>query len=34
VTGADRRMFWIALYAYPLGWIALLIVSILKFNIS
>ncbi|BEI86109.1 hypothetical protein CcaverHIS002_0603960 [Cutaneotrichosporon cavernicola] len=30
----DAKMFWIALYAYPLGWIALLIVSILKFNIS
>jgi hypothetical protein len=27
-------MFWVALYAYPLGWIALLIVSILKFNVS
>ncbi|OCF42124.1 cytoplasmic protein [Kwoniella heveanensis CBS 569] len=30
----DAKMFWIALYAYPLGWLALLIVSILKFNIS
>lgn len=28
------RMFWIALYAYPLGWTALLIVSFLKFNVS
>ncbi|WVQ97661.1 hypothetical protein IAU59_004775 [Kwoniella sp. CBS 9459] len=30
----DAKMFWIALYAYPLGWLALLIVSLLKFNIS
>jgi hypothetical protein len=27
-------MFWVALYAYPLGWIALFIVSLFKFNIS
>ncbi|KAK1925607.1 hypothetical protein DB88DRAFT_484484 [Papiliotrema laurentii] len=30
----DAKMFWIALYAYPVGWLALLIVSLLKFNIS
>lgn len=30
----DSRMFWIALYIFPLLWIALLIVSLLKFNIS
>ncbi|WVW82560.1 hypothetical protein I302_104571 [Kwoniella bestiolae CBS 10118] len=30
----DAKMFWIALYAYPLGWLALLIVSLLKFNVS
>ncbi|WRT64379.1 uncharacterized protein IL334_001311 [Kwoniella shivajii] len=30
----DAKMFWIALYAYPLGWLALFIVSLLKFNVS
>ncbi|OXG11212.1 cytoplasmic protein [Cryptococcus neoformans Tu401-1] len=30
----DAKMFWIALYVYPLGWLALLIVSLLKFNVS
>ncbi|ORX37352.1 Golgi apparatus membrane protein TVP23 [Kockovaella imperatae] len=30
----DAKMFWIALYAYPVGWLALLIVSVLKFNVS
>ncbi|KAF8633987.1 hypothetical protein AX15_001163 [Amanita polypyramis BW_CC] len=30
----DSRMFWIALYAYPIIWTLLIIVSILKFNIS
>ncbi|KAL7420825.1 Golgi apparatus membrane protein tvp23 [Cryptotrichosporon argae] len=30
----DAKMFWIALYAYPLGWLALLVVSLLKFNVS
>ncbi|RSH77610.1 Golgi apparatus membrane protein tvp23 [Apiotrichum porosum] len=30
----DTKMFWIALYAYPLGWVALFIVSIFKFNVS
>nr|ODN87532.1 cytoplasmic protein [Cryptococcus depauperatus CBS 7841] len=30
----DAKMFWIALYVYPLGWLALFIISILKFNIS
>ncbi|CDO72311.1 hypothetical protein BN946_scf184977.g8 [Trametes cinnabarina] len=29
-----RRMFWIAVYTFPLLWLALLIVSILKFNLS
>ncbi|KAI5453281.1 Golgi apparatus membrane protein tvp23 [Naganishia albida] len=28
------RMFWIALYAFPLGWLALFFVSLLKFSIS
>ena len=27
-------MFWIALYTFPLGWLALFIVSLLKFNVS
>ena len=27
-------MFWIALYVFPLGWLALFIVSLLKFNVS
>ncbi|WWC66169.1 uncharacterized protein I206_100070 [Kwoniella pini CBS 10737] len=30
----DAKMFWIALYSYPIGWLALLIVSLLKFNVS
>ncbi|EPQ61393.1 hypothetical protein GLOTRDRAFT_124618 [Gloeophyllum trabeum ATCC 11539] len=30
----DARMFWIALYAFPALWLALFIVSLLKFNIS
>ncbi|GBE78264.1 hypothetical protein BKA93DRAFT_793866 [Sparassis latifolia] len=30
----DSRMFWIALYTFPLLWLALLIVSFLKFNLS
>ncbi|CCM00954.1 uncharacterized protein FIBRA_03001 [Fibroporia radiculosa] len=30
----DSRMFWIALYAFPLFWLALFVVSLLKFNIS
>jgi len=30
----DSRMFWIALYTFPLLWLALLIVSLLKFNLS
>ncbi|TBU64998.1 DUF846-domain-containing protein [Dichomitus squalens] len=30
----DSRMFWIAVYTFPLLWLALLIVSILKFNLS
>jgi len=30
----DSKMFWIALYVFPVLWTALLLVSILKFNIS
>ncbi|KAG8869030.1 Golgi apparatus membrane protein tvp23 [Tulasnella sp. 331] len=30
----DSKMFWIALYAFPVLWVLLLIVSLLKFNIS
>ncbi|KZT21645.1 Golgi apparatus membrane protein TVP23 [Neolentinus lepideus HHB14362 ss-1] len=30
----DSKMFWIALYAFPALWLALFIVSLLKFNIS
>jgi hypothetical protein len=30
----DSRMFWIALYVFPLLWLVLLIVSFLKFNLS
>ncbi|OCH96476.1 Golgi apparatus membrane protein TVP23 [Obba rivulosa] len=30
----DSKMFWIALYTFPLLWLALLIVSLLKFNLS
>lgn len=30
----DSRMFWIALYAFPLFWLVLLFVSFLKFNLS
>lgn len=29
-----HRMFWIALYAFPAIWSLLIVVSILKFNIS
>ncbi|KAF8349905.1 Golgi apparatus membrane protein TVP23 [Amanita rubescens] len=30
----DSKMFWIALYSYPVIWTLLIVVSILKFNIS
>jgi len=30
----DSRMFWTALYVFPVIWILLLVISILKFNIS
>jgi hypothetical protein len=30
----DSKMFWIALYTFPLLWLVLLIVSFLKFNLS
>ncbi|KAI0932285.1 Golgi apparatus membrane protein tvp23 [Taiwanofungus camphoratus] len=30
----DSKMFWIALYTFPLLWLVLFIVSILKFNVS
>ncbi|PCH33579.1 DUF846-domain-containing protein [Wolfiporia cocos MD-104 SS10] len=30
----DSKMFWTALYAFPLLWLALFIVSLLKFNVS
>ncbi|EGN97205.1 hypothetical protein SERLA73DRAFT_183869 [Serpula lacrymans var. lacrymans S7.3] len=30
----DSKMFWIALYAFPLLWLLLLIVSIVRFNVS
>ncbi|KAH9898468.1 DUF846-domain-containing protein [Cubamyces lactineus] len=30
----DSKMFWIAVYTFPLLWLALLIVSLLKFNLS
>ncbi|KAH8835341.1 Golgi apparatus membrane protein TVP23 [Flagelloscypha sp. PMI_526] len=30
----DSRMFWIALYAFPVIWVGLLFVAILKFNAS
>jgi len=30
----DSKMFWIALYVFPVLWFLLLIVSLLKFNIS
>ncbi|KAI0778117.1 Golgi apparatus membrane protein TVP23 [Trametes elegans] len=30
----DSKMFWIAVYTFPLLWLALLIVSFLKFNLS
>ncbi|KAF8463034.1 hypothetical protein JB92DRAFT_3136634 [Gautieria morchelliformis] len=33
-NAVDSRMFWIALYAFPVLWTLLLIVSVLKFNIS
>jgi len=30
----DAKMFWIALYAFPLGWLALFIFSLLRFSVS
>jgi len=33
-NAVDSKMFWMALYASPAAWIALLFVGILKFNIS
>jgi len=30
----DSKMFWIALYTFPLLWLVLLVVSFLKFNLS
>ncbi|KAI0757064.1 Golgi apparatus membrane protein TVP23 [Daedaleopsis nitida] len=30
----DSKMFWIAVYTFPLLWLVLLIVSIFKFNLS
>lgn len=30
----DNRMFWIALYTFPVLWTGLLIISLLKFNLS
>ncbi|KDR85176.1 hypothetical protein GALMADRAFT_326856 [Galerina marginata CBS 339.88] len=30
----DAKMFWIALYAFPALWVALLVVSLLKFGFS
>ncbi|KAI5991635.1 DUF846-domain-containing protein [Pisolithus albus] len=30
----DSRMFWIAIYAFPLCWLLLFVVSILRFNLS
>jgi len=30
----DSKMFWIALYVFPLLWAALFVVSLLKFNLS
>ncbi|KAJ6485942.1 Golgi apparatus membrane protein TVP23 [Mycena sanguinolenta] len=30
----DSRMFWIAIYVFPLLWIALLIVSLLRFKVT
>ncbi|BGP36410.1 Golgi apparatus membrane protein tvp23 [Rhodotorula kratochvilovae] len=33
-NAVDAKMFWIAMYSFPLAWILLLFVGILKFNIS
>lgn len=30
----DSRMFWIAIYAFPLCWLLLFVVSIVRFNLS
>ncbi|GAA5870439.1 hypothetical protein JCM16303_002004 [Sporobolomyces ruberrimus] len=30
----DAKMFWIAMYSFPLAWVLLLFVGILKFNLS
>ncbi|EIW72387.1 hypothetical protein TREMEDRAFT_25430, partial [Tremella mesenterica DSM 1558] len=30
----DAKMFWIALYAYPLGWLVLFVVSLFDFSLS
>ncbi|GAA6046568.1 hypothetical protein JCM3770_006213 [Rhodotorula araucariae] len=33
-NAVDAKMFWIAMYSFPLAWVLLLFVGILKFNIS
>ncbi|GAA5981368.1 hypothetical protein JCM10908_004084 [Rhodotorula pacifica] len=33
-NAVDAKMFWIAMYTFPLAWVLLLFVGILKFNIS
>lgn len=30
----DSKMFWMALYTFPVAWISLLFIGILKFNLS
>lgn len=30
----DSKLFWTALYAYPVGWAVLFFVSLLKFSVS
>ncbi|CAH7689610.1 hypothetical protein BY996DRAFT_4583869 [Phakopsora pachyrhizi] len=33
-NAVDSKMFWIAVYAFPLAWVFLLFIGILKFNLS
>lgn len=33
-NAVDSKMFWMALYTFPVAWILLLFIGILKFNLS
>ncbi|GAA5997260.1 Tvp23p [Rhodotorula paludigena] len=33
-NAVDAKMFWIAMYSFPVAWVLLLVIGILKFNLS